>query len=800
MHRHSLLALTIAACLLSSQGILAQDKKEEIESENDTVLDEMIVTGTRVSDRTVGESLSPIDLLPASELKALGSTEINAALARTLPSFNFPRPSISDGTDHIRPAQLRGLAPDQTLVLINGKRRHTTAIINVNGTIGRGSSPVDLNAIPVSAIDRIEVLRDGASAQYGSDAIAGVINVVLKGDSEARSVETRYGIHDAGDGELIDGSASYGFGWGDGGYINLAAEYRDRGGTNRAGEDTRQQYPEIGGQADPREATFNRNNHWFGDSKLDDALFFINAKYPFNDNAEFYGFGNISQRDGVAAGFYRRALDARNLPAIYPDGFLPLITSDSKDTSLVSGLRGTLASGWGWDVSLNYGANDFDYGVENSLNVSLGPSSQTSFYAGSLKNSETLLNVDFVNGFQPESWNTSFTTAVGGEYRRENYEIGAGESASYVGSGAQVFPGFRPSDEADVSRHSFALYGDVEAEFTEVFSASAALRYEDYSDFGSTSSGKLSARYAFSDRFALRSTISTGFRAPSLAQQNYSTTATNFINGEPFDVRTFPVNSALAIALGAEPLQAEESTNFGIGFVAQPIDDLSITLDAYRVDIDDRIILSENLTGAAVRAFLTANGFPNTDGGRYFTNAVDTRTKGFDLVARYNLELAEAGALVFTGGYNRTDTDITRIAPNPVELTSGGLNLQRIGRVEQGRITVGAPDNKWILGVDWSLDRWSARLGATRYGEYTALNATPSLDQTFGAEWVLDASVGYEFTDAIQLTVGADNFNDAYPDRVIPGVAFSGILLYSRGEAPFGFNGAFYYAKLGWNF
>ncbi len=797
------LAFAIAAALalpgLSAPGLAAAQSAAS-EEEEAADLEGLIVTGTRVSGRTIAESLSPIDVITPEALDAQGSAELNVALSRLVPSFNFPRATITDGTDHVRPAQLRGLAPDQVLVLVNGKRRHASAIVNLNGAVGRGSSAVDLNAIPASAIERIEVLRDGASALYGSDAIAGVINLVLKGAGEGSSLEASWGTHDEGDGDTAGASAFTSLAFGEG-FVALSAELRDREATNRAGLDPRQQYPLVGGQPDPREASANRLNHRFGDAVLEDRLVFLNAGLPLGAGVEAYVFGGVGRRDGEAAGFFRRPLDARNVPAVYPDGYLPLITSDALDRSVFAGARGDTAGGWAWDASVGYGGNTFDYGVANSINTSLGATSPRSFYAGTLENGQATANVDLSRGVDVAWLTYPLNVALGAELREETYRISAGQAESWVGTGSQVFPGFRPSDEVDASRDSWALYVDLEAELAERLTASAALRHEDYSDFGDALSGKLSARFVASDAFALRGTVSTGFRAPSLAQQSYSATATGFINSVPFDVRTFPVADPVARALGAEPLRAEESTSLGLGASWTIGEAWTITADAYRIDIDDRVVLSENLVGQPVRDFLAANGFPGIDGGRYFTNAVDTRTDGLDLISRTDLDLGDAGTLGITVGWNHNETSIERVAPNPAALEAVSLGLQRIGRAESGRITVGSPEDKLILGLDWARDALSARLGATLYGEYTVLsNTSPANDQTFGREWVFDASAAWQASAHWRLSVGVENLTDAYPDRVIAANNNSGIFPYPVGNAPFGFNGRYGYAKVRYTF
>jgi iron complex outermembrane recepter protein len=814
------LAISLALSLGISPTLMAQAAEAEAKSpsaEEIDTMDEIVAVGTRVKDRTVAESVAPVDVLSPEELENAGTPDLQSVLARMVPSFNFPRTAITDASDHVRPAQLRGLAPDQTLVLVNGKRRHRTAIINVNGTVGRGSSPTDLSAIPTAAIQRVEVLRDGAAAQYGSDAIAGVINIVLKDANDGASADVRYGIHDKGDGELFQASGNVGMPLGAAGFLNFSAEFRDKAFTNRSEADDRQQYPLVNGRPDPREASFDRINHRFGDAQSVDIGLFVNGGLPLGDSgAELYGFVNYADRDGASAGFFRRALDARNIISIYPNGFLPLINSDSSDTAFTGGLRGTVGeSGLQYDVSISYGASEFDFTIANSLNVQLGPTSQTSFDAGTLGSDQTTFNADFSNNYDVGWLTGGLNFAFGLEYRAEGFEISPGEPASYFGTGSQVFPGFRPSDAIDTDRKNFAMYADIEGNLTDALSLGAAVRAEDYSDFGQTTSGKLSGRFAITDAIALRATASTGFRAPNLQQQFYSTTSTNFINGQPFDIRTFPVTSPVAQALGAQKLEAEEAKNLSFGVVITPIENLSITLDAYRIKIEDRIVLSENLTGTGVTAFLAARGFAGVTGGRYFTNAVDTSTEGADLIGRYQYAApGDYGQLTTTVGYNYNKTDIDAIQANPPQLAAAGLALQRIGRVEIGRITEAPPRSKLILGQDWYVGDYSVRLNATRYGNYNLRSANPLQDESFKAEWVLDLSTSVQWNN-FNFTLGAENLNNNFPQRLRKILltdsngfvssspldnSFTGILPYARGEAPFGFNGRFYYAKVNFSY
>jgi iron complex outermembrane recepter protein len=792
MNRHPLtLGLLLA---LAAAPALAQTPDETQDAGN--ALETVVITGTRTATRTVASSPSPIDVITPAALEATGTTELATALSRALPSLNFPRPAITDGTDAVRPAQLRGLAPDQVLVLVNGKRRHTTALINLNGSQGRGSSPVDLNAIPMSAIQRVEVLRDGASAQYGSDAIAGVVNIVLKGSDHGGSLSANAGQYSAGDGRSTQLAGNVGIKLGENGSLHLAAEARNQDQTDRA-----RPYVLAPGvtvrpiTAPPPGVVVQR----YGDPEIEQFAVSANAELVVNDALTFYGFANASRRDALSNGFFRPALDTRNIPAIYPDGFLPQIRNIAEDRAAVVGLRGLTVLDWDVDLSYNYGNNDLSFGVENSLNRSIGPTSQRNFYAGALEITQHLLNLDVSRGFDASWLASPLNVAWGLEWRGEGFQQSAGELASYVNggallpggvpapSGSQVFPGFRPSDGGDFNRESYAAYLDLEANVTDKFNLGLALRGEDYSDFGGTTSGKVSARYDFSDKVALRGTVSTGFRAPSLQQQFFRSTATNFIGGVPFDIRTFRVNDAAAVALGAEPLKAEESKNLSLGLVLQPIDNLYVAVDAYRIDIDDRVMLSENLTSTAVRAYLNANVDPALGGGRYFTNAIDTSTKGVDIIGTYRWDIGN-GSLDLTAGYNYNKTTVERIAPNPAALTAIDPTAVRIGRVEVGRLTVGAPRDKFQLGGLYNLGNWKFGANATRYGEFT--------DQTYDPQWTLDLSGSYAYRNW-DFTLGADNVLNDYPDETLFANSTNGQLPYSA-SSPNGFNGAYVYGRIGY--
>jgi iron complex outermembrane receptor protein len=777
--------LTAAILLaLVASPVLAQESAESAQT-----LDTVIVTGTRVADRTVAESTAPIDILTPEILQSTGTVELATALSRALPSLNFPRAAINDGTDTVRPAQIRGLSPDHVLVLVNGKRYHSGALVNVNGSQGRSSSPVDLNSIPIAAIERVEVLRDGASAQYGSDAIAGVINIVLKGSSEGGSIAARYGQYSAGDGKQYQLSGDAGFKLGDG-FIHLAAQGGDQDNTDRA-------RPFIGTPG-PTTAPLGRVVQRYGDPEVQNGSVAFNAEFPAEDYLTFYSNGIYTKRDAISNGFFRPAGDARNIPAIYPDGFLPQINNVSTDHHLTLGFKAFTAGGTNIDISYTYGANELTFDILNTLNRSLGPTSQTEFYAGALEVNQHVLNLDFNKQLD---WGLAYpvTLSYGAEWRGDEFIQSPGEPNSYaLGTfanlpGAQVFPGFKPSDGGSFDRHNFSFYAGLEGDLTDKLSLGLAARYEDYSDFGSTTTWKVSSRYAFTDKVAVRGTVSTGFRAPSLQQQYFQSTSTNFIGGVPYDIVTFRVNNPAAIALGSEPLKAEESTNYSLGLVLQPIDALYITIDGYRIAVDDRITLSENLTSTAVRNYLNANGFPGVGGGRYFTNAIDTTTTGVDIIGTYTWALA-ASTLDLTFGYNYNKTEIDSVTPNPATLTAIDPTAVRFGRVELGRFEVGAPRDKIVLGGKWNVGGFDLSATTSRYGEISVLNADPARDQTFGAEWTLDLSFAYS-VDNWKFTLGGDNVLNEYPDEVLYANSTFGQLPYS-GSAPFGFNGAFIYANV----
>jgi iron complex outermembrane receptor protein len=819
------LALAIAS-LCASGFAFAQAAPAEQENAATVV-----VTGTRVANRTALDTTSPVDIISADTLKNGGSTEINQALSVALPSLNFPRPGLADGTDTVRPATLRGMAPDQTLVLVNSKRRHSSALVNTNGTIGRGSAAVDLNTIPTAIIKNIEVLRDGAAAQYGSDAISGVVNLRLRTNRDGGEASVTYGgrmteydvLADnppAGgswkapssrkrtDGQTGTVSAWKGLPWGETGYITLAAEYKDQAKTERGGYDMRQQYPLVNGAFDPREATINRFNAWYGEPELKQSTLFANAGNTLGDGVKLYGWASYQKRDARSAGFFRRALQDQNIISIYPDGYLPIIAPTVDDYSATGGVTWSIGD-WDIDASLGYGKNKMSFTIENTLNRSIGPSSKTSFDAGGFSYDQTVFNLTGVRALPVDGLASPLNIALGAEARREGYTLFAGEPDSYrfggqllpngtpTAPGSQVFPGFRPANASDTSRNAVGVFADFEANLSKEFLGSFALRGEHYSDFGNNLSGKLAGRYDFSKTFALRGSVQNGFRAPSPQQQNFTTTSTNFINGVPYEITTFKPTDPAAIALGAKPLDAEKSLNFSLGAVMR-LDKVSITVDAYEIKIKNRIVLSENLTATNVRDYLTAQGFIGVGGGRFFINGVDTKTQGVDVVVAWPVKAGNAGNFDFTVAGNYTKTEVTKV-PVTAQLAALSPAPVLFDRINVLSLEKGQPKNKINASMNWGLGPWGATLRATRYGEVLSPGTTAALDFMLGAKTVVDLEGRYALTKQLSLAVGADNLFDAYPEALPPALNTTGNALFSN-YAPFGRSGRFVYARANYSF
>ncbi len=809
-YRHILFAAASVASLMAGAA-----SAQTVPTDGSEV-QEIVVTGTRVAGRSRLDTLAPVDVISSEALSRQGaSTELAQALSNLTPAIDFPRPAITDGTDHVRPATLRGLAPDQTLVLVNGMRGHVSALVAVNTSIGRGSTAFDLNTIPTVAVDRVEVLRDGASAQYGADAIAGVINIRLRSAREGGSITASYGIHDTevttsrGTKKANDGLQESLAGWiglplGAEGFLTLSGEWQLRHATNRSDFVNPTALPNYG-----RPIIIGR----FGDPYTRAWSTWANAGLPLDGNWELYGHAGFQHRDSSAAATARAYNNANNVPAVYPGGFLPKIDTDIDDTSVQAGIRGE-AAGWQTDFGVSYGKNALDYYTVDSINASFGAASQRDFYAGSLAYDQWLVNLNVSRGFD-FGLVEPVNVAGGLEFRSEGFEIGAGEPASYtlgpITSGGQAgvsqgFPGFRPSNEVDVDRHNWSAYVDIEGKVTEQLGFDVAARFEDYSDFGSKLTGKVAARYDFTDALALRGSISKGFKAPALQQQFFTYTSTNnVLVGTTFqliEVGTFPVSSPVALALGAKPLEAETSTNYALGgvFRSGPFE---LTVDAYRIEIDNRIVLSENLpnsntppaTATAITNILRPFG---VSAARFFINGVDTTTKGVDIVGRYRTDVG-TGRLDLTLAANFNNTKVTKI-PDLPSIT----NLPQPTFVfDRGNLLTyekGTPESKLVASADYTIGDLGLSAKATHYDSVLVPNNNPTFDYTTGDATLIDLEVRYAFPMGVRAALGVNNVTDKYPDFT-PGTINSptGSIGFPS-FSPFGFNGRFFYGRLSVDF
>ncbi len=787
--------------LLASMTATAQASEEKAVKETNELygrsLDELVHietqakadVGSRGGSRDALVAEVPIDVITAEQLESSGYTELGKVLSKLVPGFNIPRPSITDGTDHAPPFTLRGLNPDQVLVLINGKRQHQGSLLNMNGTIGRGSSGVDINAIPLRSIERVEVLRDGAAAQYGSDAIAGIINIILKGYGHKSSLTGTYGATFRGDGQMRQGDTFLSIALPEDGFVNLTAEARDRGATNRAGADARDNY---------------RVNTHFGDADTQDYLFAVNAALPRGDTT-FYLHGTLDRRLSSAGAFYRLKGDSRNIPQIYPDGFLPKIEPKLMDFSLSTGAKGILDSGVTWDLSYTLGYNEFQFYVNNSLNRSLGLATPTSFNSGSTTYLQQIINLDLAKKIG------SHTIAGGLEYRRENYRIGSGDVASYTlgsfsdwAAGAQGFGGFMPENKVNVKRDNVAVYLDGKFGLLSWMNLDAAVRYENFSDFGSTVDGKLALRIRPTEDLLLRASASSGFRAPSLTQSNFTSTAM-VRNGESIDrYGTFSVDHPVARALGATDLKPEKSWHATAGVVYQPLSNFSMSADYFFTYIGDRIMPTgyiagwnlENLSPQAA-AILKQSG---VDGAVYFTNAISTRTHGFDLRMDYKHTFDSSSAIKLAGAYNRSMTKVAKVNTAPTIL---GVDMTSLVLDPNTRVTIenGQPVDSFKLWTKYESKLFDLVLNLNRFGGYSSTMGNDRVD--FSALWTVDAEVTWHIMKHVNIAIGGENLLDAMPDTWGPtSDSITGknkIVQYSQ-YSPIGYNGAYYYARLGIRF
>lgn len=914
-------------------------------------LQDVVVIGSRNPTRTVTESAVPIDVISMKDIASQGpQVNLNQILNMVAPSFTSNTTTVADGTDHIDPAQLRGLGPDQVLVLVNGKRRHTSSLVNINGSPGRGSVGTDLNAIPAFAIEKIEVLRDGASAQYGSDAIAGVININVKKNTNKLDVALFGGgnlskganDHDGGiDGGNYQLDLNYGTGLGkEKSFINGTASFQLRDATSRAKDVTgtlfngynaveqraaeagtninalfgnitntpnttqilttiKQYAPQVGyfttaqqtaitgaatisqmqtalnfdatqGELDYRGLERKDFNMRVGQSSLKSAQFFLNGAYPINDKLEAYAFGGTSYRTGEAAGFYRKPNQSRSYTGLYPNGFLPEIHSTINDISIAAGLRGMLFENWNFDLSNTFGKNTFDYNIENTVNASMRENSPSEFDAGGLAFAQNTTNFDINRKFDALK---GLNVAFGAEYRHENFTINAGVPDSYnlydinggvvTGTtpanikvtdfyganrpgGAQVFPGFRPANAIDKGRNSVAVYTDLELDVTDKWLVNGAVRFENYSDFGNTTNFKIASRYKLTDNINLRGAVSTGFRAPSLHQIYFNSTATQFVGGVPFEVGTFSNDSPVAKALGIPTLKQEESKSASIGFTAKiPAANLTLTADAYIVKINDRVVLTDQFTSNAVtKPYFDAAG---ATAATFFANAIDTESKGIDVVISHKTSLGEALSLKtdLSGTISNTQR-VGSIHASPILEAAGQINRYYS---ESSRIYLqeAVPRVKANLTNSLSYKKFDFFLRNVYFGKVTdpniadanfdgTINAIVVNNQTvenehpiWAAKIITDLSVGFKITNTTKVVVGANNIFDIYPTfnlgpqtiaKRASGIDANGAVIYSnttssnntidlsnanqfvysRNTSQFGQNGRFVFARLSFSF
>ncbi|KAA2243460.1 TonB-dependent receptor [Chitinophaga agrisoli] len=813
-----------------------------------TTMNELVVLGSRSLPRTQTETPVPVDVIDIKRVAAdAPQVSVNQILNYVAPSFSSGTQTVADGTDHIDPASLRGLGPDQVLVLVNGKRRYNTALVNVNGTFGRGAVGTDLNAIPTAAIDRIEILRDGAAAQYGSDAIAGVINIILKNSVNRLNVSVTTGANvtpqsvDNIDGQTVQTAVNYGIPVGDkGGFINFGGSYDYRNYTNRSGPWQGPIYRTYPGGADRTDSFLLANNKTrddirmrVGQSKLRSGQLFVNASIPMENDAEFYLFGGLGYRNGQAAGVYRLPSDSRNVLDIYPLGFLPEIHSDIYDKSLAFGIRGNLGK-WKVDVSNTYGQNQFIFSVENSLNASLEKASPTHFNAGGPVFAQNTTNLDFSQRFDVLE---GLDVAFGAEYRFERYQLVAGAENSYTdygratkigedvngndilvpdpqgaintkfgpdgtarAGGAQVFPGFRPENTVNAARSAIAGYVDVEANISNAFLLGGALRFENYNDFGSTLNGKLTARYKLSENTALRASGSTGFRAPSLHQRFYSSTSTLFVDGVAYEVGTFTNDSRPAQLLGIPALKPEKSQSLSAGFTGA-FGKFNLTVDGYYTRINDRIVYTDQFSGSNApnaspvdKEIYQLLLLANANRAAFFANAINSETRGVDLVLTYGTRL---GAGHFRADLAGTYSYTQQVGDVKASAKLAGKENIYFSRASRIYLERSVPREKINLTLTYNIKRFNVFVRNVYFGSVEEATIDPAFFQTYQPKVVTDVAVGYRFTPAIKLSIGANNVFDIYPDKVSnPNNTNNNQFLYSRRATQFGYNGRFLFARL----
>jgi iron complex outermembrane receptor protein len=826
-------------------------KKTEVR-EKTKPIEKIAIVGSHINGRTVKELPVPVDIISGDILRNSGHTNLGQILQALVPSFNFSRSAISDGSDVLQPATLRGLGPDQTLILLNGKRRHQASLIHINSSVGRGTAGTDMNAIPVRAIKRIEVLRDGAAAQYGSDAIAGVINIVLNDNSDQSSLETSVGAYQQGDGENLQFSYTHGLSLGEDGFINATVNLVDHQSTNRSGLHGACQF----GQCvqldnghwqtnDPRELSANRETFRIGDASYQQLSFAANSELELNQG-QLYGFLTYSQRENQSAAFFRHNANANENPlladnsAAIPQGYLPKIDSYIQDISYNLGYKISFDNQTAIDLSYTFGKNEIDYTTSDSLNASyanylfytsdlpanaLREQLPSSAYAYGLSLSLETVNILFSKDYE------NYSLVLGAEFRQDKYEIIPGDEYSFrdydthnnkqlfehdAAGGIQGFPGVSTELAVNESRDVVSLFAESVTQLNESIQLSAAIRYDDYDVFGNSSNTKVAAHWQVDDNFILRGAYSTGFRAPSMQQMYFNNISTQFIVDESGsllseEVETFRNDSTLTTRLGVPTLKEEESDNLSVGLIYSPTDNIDVSVDFYQINIDGRIVISSKL-GMGISPILDqAFAEELVTKGQFFLNGADTETQGTDIVATWHTQVF-SGNLDFTFAANFTDTKVTKLfTPSHSTLHTIAVteifSQQDISIIEEWQ-----PSNKTSLNTLYKNQRWTVNILLNHYGEYTI---TDGGKQTYGSALLTDISVNYQVSESLSVTLGSNNLFDVMPDENSIGnsrggtiedeqgniiVDSTGVFKYSRRSAPFGFNGAYYYASLQYSF
>ncbi|AOS97245.1 Vitamin B12 transporter BtuB precursor [Microbulbifer aggregans] len=852
------LSLAVAAVLTLPVSALAQESSTP-QASDDRRMEEVITTGTRVEGLSPTETLSPVDVLGGENLSDQASFDLTESLAKIAPSFNTQRFPIADGTAFIRPVTLRNLSPDQTLVLVNGTRRHRSALVNLQiaplGTVNQGAQAVDFAALPSAAIERVEVLRDGASAQYGSDAIAGVVNVILKDDAEGVSVSAQTGEYFEGDGTRTSLAANAGFALGDQGFVNTTIEHSTAEKTWRGAARPDAEF--VGSVVGVENVPLDGLGQRWGDPDVEALKLFVNTGYELDNGVELYGNVGYSENETISDFFYRGpvldpqyefgaratlqadgdgdfmpdaapqslidSITAQGLnPADYlvadatsasgfvlrnpiytqfPGGYNPQFGADISDFSAVFGARGELASGMSWDLRARSAENEVSYVLKDSINPSLGALSPTTFNPGTLTQEETSVNADFVQPVELAGLASPLNVAFGAEWRDETYKIGAGDEASIAvgptaavfGVGSDGFQGFPTDAAGSFSSESMAAYVDLETDVTDKLTVGAALRFEDYDAFGSTSDWKLSGRYDFNERFALRATANTGFRAPTPGQVNtLNVTTTADASGNLIPNGTYPVDNPVALALGAKPLTPEESTSFTLGAVINPLDNTSVTLDYYSINIDDRLALRNNTIGAGEVALLEGAGVANASllqgsNANFFVNAYDSEVSGIDIAVTSDFELA-GNLLVVDLRHNHNQQKVSNVAPSTIN-DSRVYDLEN--QVPSDRTTLTfSYDTGNLFNSYLRLNRysgWESTFGL--FGPGDASDAT-----SYGSEILVDIEATFTLAENYKVSVGGENIFDTLPDdEADPTLQFLGVR--QSLTSPFGFNGGFWYLR-----